>query len=88
MIDINMILEDGTKVCGWGADPPLTPFAPTDNYYITYKQVFSEEECKEWNTYLLTQERILLDKFRTTFTDGGTGLGGLGGLVGLVGLVG
>lgn len=75
MIDINMTLEDGTRVCGWAADTPLTPFAPTDNYYITYKQVFSEEECKEWNDYLLEQEPLLLAEHITSSGDGLTGVG-------------
>ena len=77
MINIQEKLEDGTELYGWKSEPPLTPFAPSYAHYLTDKKIFSEEECKEWNTYLLTQERILLDKFRTTFTDGGTGLGGL-----------
>lgn len=75
MIEIQKTLEDGTKVCGWESDPPLTPFAPKDNHYITYKQVFSETECKEWNDYLLEQEQLLLAEHITSTGDGQTGLG-------------
>ena len=66
MINIQEKLEDGTYVCGWKSDPPLTPFAPSYAYYFTEKKIFSEKECEEWNTYLLKQEQILFDKFRTS----------------------
>ena len=75
MINIQEKLEDGTYVCGWKSDPPLTPIAPSYAYYFTEKKIFSEKECEEWNTYLLKQEQILFDKFRTSRGDGGTGLG-------------
>jgi len=75
MINIQEKLADGTSLCGWESEAPLTPFAPDYAYYLTSKKIFSEEECKEWNDYLLEQEQILLDKFITTTGDGLTGLG-------------
>ena len=61
---------------GWKSDPPLTPFAPSYSYHFTNKEIFSKQECKEWNDYLLKQEKILLDKYKTApMGDGGTGLG-------------
>ena len=77
MINIQEILEDGTRLYGWKSEPPLTPVAPDYAYYITEKRIFSKAQCKEWNDYLLEQEQILLDKFRTTTGDGSTGLGGI-----------
>ena len=68
-------LEDETFLYGWKSESPLTPFAPSYVYYFMNKKIFSEEECKEWNTYLLEQEPILLDKFRMSRGDGLTGLG-------------
>ena len=75
MINIQEKLVDGTSLCGWKSEPPFTPFAPDYAYYFTSKKIFSEEECKEWNDYLLEQEQILLDKFQTSSGDGLTGLG-------------
>ena len=75
MINIQEKLEDGTELYGWKSEPPLTPFAPSYVHYITDKKIFSEEECKEWNDYLLEQEQILLKKFITSTGDGQTGLG-------------
>ena len=75
MNEINETLKDGTRLYGWKSDPPLTPVAPSYVYYITEKQIFSSEECNEWNEYLLKQEPLLLDKFRTSAGDGATGLG-------------
>jgi len=75
MINIQEELADGTSVYGWKSEPPLTPFAPSYTHYFLEKKIFSGEECKEWNSYLLKQEQILLDKFRTTTGDGHTGLG-------------
>ena len=75
MIEIQENLADGTSLYGWKSEPPLTPFAPSSAHYITVKRIFSEKECKEWNDYLLEQEPILLDKFRTSSGDGYTGLG-------------
>ena len=77
MIEIQETLADGTFLYGWKSEPPLTPIAPSYAYHFTEKKIFSEEECESWNEYLLKQEHILLDKFRTTTSDGGTGLGGL-----------
>jgi len=74
-INIHEQLADGTSLYGWKSNPPLTPFAPSYTYYFLEKKIFSEEECKEWNDYLLKQEPILLDKFRTSTGDGNTGLG-------------
>jgi hypothetical protein len=71
---INQKLEDGTHVFGFKSEPPLTPVAPSYAYYFTEKKIFSEEECKEWNDYLLKQEQTLLDKFRNAVGAGGTGL--------------
>ena len=73
---INETLEDGTQLCGWESEIPLTPIAPDYVYYIIEKKIFSSEECKEWNDYLLEQEQTLLDKFRISAGDGGTGLPG------------
>ena len=75
MIKIQENLADGTYVYGWKSEPPKTPFAPSYAHYLSDKKIFSEDECKEWNDYLLEQEPILLDKFRTTQGDGYTGLG-------------
>ena len=75
MIEIQENLADGTLLYGWKSEPPLTPFAPDYKYYISEKKIFSEKECKEWNDYLLQQEPILLDEFRTSSGDGYTGLG-------------
>ena len=75
MIEIKEKLEDGTYVYGWKSEPPLTPVAPSYAHYITEKQIFSSEECNEWNEYLLEQEPLLLDKFRKSAGDGATGLG-------------
>ena len=75
MIIIQEELTNETHLYGWKSEPPLTPFAPNYAYYLTDKKIFSEEECKEWNTYLLEQEQILLDKFRISLGEGGTGLG-------------
>ena len=61
MIKIQEELTDGTRIFGWKSEPPLTPFAPDYKYYISEKKIFSEDECKEWNAYLLEQELILLD---------------------------
>jgi hypothetical protein len=75
-IMVHQELVDGTLLYGWKSDLPLTPFAPSYEYYFTDKKIFSEEECKEWNVYLLKQEQILLDKYRTApMGDGETGLG-------------
>ena len=75
MINIEEKLTDGTSLFGWESEAPLTPFAPDYAYYLTSKKIFSEEECKEWNDYLLEQEQLLLDKYRMSIGDGGTGLG-------------
>ena len=75
--DINETLKDGTRLYGWKSLPPLTPFAPDYAYYFSEKRIFSEAQCEEWNEYLLEQEEVLLDKFRTSPGDGSTGLGGL-----------
>ena len=75
MINIEGKLADGTQLYGWKSDPPKTPFAPDYAHYITYKEIFSEEECKEWDTYLLEQEQIHLEKYVTSSGDGRTGLG-------------
>ena len=75
-LKVHQKLVDGTFLYGWKSDPPLTPFAPSYSYHFTDKKIFSEEECKEWSDYLLKQEKILLDKYRTApMGDGGTGLG-------------
>ena len=74
MIKIQEKLADGTLLYGWKSEPPLTPFAPSYAYYFIEKKIFSEEECKEWNDFLLEQEPILLDKFRTGSGDALTGL--------------
>ena len=70
MIIIQEELTNETHLYGWKSEPPLTPFAPNYAYYLTDKKIFSEEECKEWNTYLLEQEQILLDKFRISLGEG------------------
>ena len=75
MIEIQETLADGTRIFGWKSEPPLTPFAPSYAHYLSEKKIFSEEECKEWNDYLLKQEPILADKFRTSIGEGRTGLG-------------
>ena len=67
-------LTDGTYLYGWKSEPSLTPFAPSYTHYFSEKKIFSEEECREWNDFLLKQEKILLDKYRTTMGAGGTGL--------------
>ena len=59
MIIIQEKLEDGTELYGWKTEPSLIPFASDYAYYLTDKKIFSEEECKEWNDYLLEQEIIL-----------------------------
>ena len=75
-LKVHQKLVDGTFLYGWKSDPPLTPFAPSYSYHFTDKKIFSEEECEEWSDYLLKQEKILLDKYRTApMGDGGTGLG-------------
>ena len=76
MIEIQEGLADGTRIFGWKSDPPLTPFAPSYAHYFTEKKIFSSEECEKWNTYLLEQEPILLDKYKNSqANDGQTGLG-------------
>ena len=75
--DFSNELKDGTISYGWKTDPPLTPFAPSYVHYFSEKKIFSEKECKEWNTYLLGKEQALLDELRTTKGDGNTGLGGI-----------
>ncbi len=75
MINIQENLADGTLLYGWKSEPPLTPFAPSYTHYFTERKIFSKKECKEWNTFLVKQEQILLDKFRTSTGDGQTGLG-------------
>ena len=75
MINIDEKLADGTELYGWKSEPTLIPFVPDFAYYLTDKKIFSEEECKEWNDYLLEQELILLDRFRIPTGNGGTGLG-------------
>lgn len=76
MIEIQEELADGTNVYGWKSEPPETPFADSYAYYLTDKKIFSEEECKEWNDYLLLQEKVLKAKFSPGLRgDGRTGLG-------------
>ena len=75
MINIQEKQADGTLLFGWKSDPPLTPFAPSYTHLFMEKKIFSEEECEEWNEYLLKQEQIILDNFRTSLGDGSTGLG-------------
>ena len=76
MIKIEEELADGTNVYGWKSEPPETPFADDYAYYLTDKKIFSEEECKEWNDYLLNQEIILKNKFSPGLRGSGrTGLG-------------
>ncbi len=74
-INIREKLTDGTSIYGWKSEPPLTPVAPSYAYYLSEKKIFSEAECREWNDYLLKQEPLLLDRFRTSRGDGETGLG-------------
>jgi hypothetical protein len=75
-LKVHQELEDGSLLYGWKSEPPLTPFAPSYKFYFIDKKIFSEEECKEWNVYLLKQEQILFNKYRTApMGDGGTGLG-------------
>ena len=75
-LEFSQELTDGTFLYGWKSEPPCTPVAPDYTYYFTEKKIFSEEECKEWNTYLLEQELILLEKYKDIpLGDGGTGLG-------------
>ena len=78
MIDIQEKLADETLLYGWKSDPPLTPFAPDYTHYLTDKKIFSEKECQEWSVYLLKEEQILLDKYKTVpmrfKKDGRTGL--------------
>ena len=75
LIIIQEELTDGTSLYGWKSNPPLTPFAPSYEHYITDKKIFSEEECESWYNYLLEQEPILFDKHRIPAGDAGTGLG-------------
>ena len=76
MINIQEKLEDGTQIYGWKSEPPLTPFAADYAYYISDKKIFSEEECKEWNDYLLEQESIIINQFSPGLRGSGrTGLG-------------
>jgi len=75
MITIEEQQADGTLLYGWKSELPLTPVAPSYTHYLTEKKIFSTEECEEWFAYLLEQEPILLNKFRTGIADGGTGLG-------------
>jgi hypothetical protein len=75
MINIQEQLTDGTSVFGWKSEVPLTPFAPNFTYPLTEKKIFSEEECESWYNYLLEQESILFDKYRTATPGGETGLG-------------
>ena len=75
MINIDEELPDGTRLFGWKSEPPLTPVAPSYTYHFAEKKIFSSEECESWNEYLLEQEIVLLDKYRTTVGDGATGLG-------------
>ena len=75
MKEIQETLKDGTLVYGWKSESPLTPVAPDYTYYLTEKEIFSKEECESWYEYLQKQEFILLDKFRTSSSDGQTGLG-------------
>jgi len=75
-IRIEETLDDGTDVYGWKSEPPETPFAEDYAHYLTDKKIFSEEECKEWNDYLLEQEIILKKKFSPGLRgDGRTGVG-------------
>ncbi|SVC89989.1 uncharacterized protein METZ01_LOCUS342843 [marine metagenome] len=76
MINIDEELPDGTRLFGWKSEPPLTPVAPSYTYHFAEKKIFLSEECESWNEYLLEQENVLLDKFRTSI--GGDGLTGLG----------
>ena len=60
MIKIEEELADGTQIYGWKSEPPETPFAEDYAHYLTDKKIFSEEESKEWNDYLLELEIILM----------------------------
>ena len=75
MIEIQGAVANGTRIFGWKSEPPLTPFAPDYAHYLSEKKIFSEEECKEWNDYLLEQELVLLDEFRTSSRHTIPGLG-------------
>ena len=75
MIDIHENL-DGWKAYGWKSETPLTPFASDYQYYIVDKKIFSEEESKEWNDFLLEQEEIIKKKYSPGLR--GTGRTGLG----------
>ena len=77
IINIQEELNDGTRLFGWKSEYPLTPVSPNYTYYISEKKIFSEAECESWNEYLLKQENVLLNKYRTSMGDGSTGLGGL-----------
>ena len=76
MIKIEEELADGTQIYGWKSESPETPFAEDYAHYLTDKKIFSEEESKEWNDYLLEQEIILKNKFSPGLRGSGrTGLG-------------
>ena len=77
MINIDKKLTDEIRLFGWESESPHTPVAPDYAYYFIEKKIFSETECESWNEYLLKIEQILLDEFRTSTGDGGTGLGGI-----------
>ena len=76
MINIQEELADGTEIYGWKSEPPETPFAESYAHFLSDKRIFSEEESKEWNDYLLEQEIILKKKFSPGLRGSGrTGLG-------------